>query len=85
MEPNKVITIPTGSDTQLSLQVVKTTTEDAASSSVSYEVGLMLYTETGAEGDGEQITLLSSGNLSELIQQLSSLKDEIDSLNGQGK
>lgn len=76
------IEIPTDTDTSLNVMICPTTTTDAKGERMSdYVVGLSLFQNTGAEGDGLMFTALTSTQVSTLIDGLSALKNKTDQLN----
>lgn len=76
------IEIPTDTDTSLNVMICPTTTTDAQGERMSdYVVGLSLFQNTGADGDGLMFTSLTSRQVSLLIEQLSALKGKVESLN----
>lgn len=76
------IEIPTDSDTSLNVMICPTTTTDAYGERMSdYVVGLSLYQNTGAEGDGLMFTSLTSRQARNLIEQLSALIPKVEQLN----
>lgn len=75
----KLYQIPTETDTTLSLQLSEVTGINSATGEerTYKELAILLETETGADGDGYQVTTLNKRGIEELIAKLTELKDKV--------
>ena len=71
--------IHTDSDTHLYLGIAeaKSQNSETGEPEAYKELAIVLQTNTGADGDGEQVTFLSRKDIDELIAKLTELKEQV--------